>query len=78
LELTTPAKLKTSPGMPRVLPVACCLAIDETSPAFNSGVGGAEIPPTDARGQPRIDAVDRGSYEFDSMDLVFRNGFEGP
>jgi hypothetical protein len=54
------------------------LAIDESSPAFDRGVDNAGVPNTDARGEPRIGAVDRGSYEFDPMQLIFRDGFENP
>ena len=54
------------------------LAIDENSPAFDRGVDNASVPSTDARGEPRIGAVDRGSYEFDPMQLIFRDGFENP
>jgi Calx-beta domain len=39
------------------------IALTLSSPARDSGVATAEVPPTDARGVTRLGAPDRGSYE---------------
>ncbi len=52
------------------------LPIDVTSPAVDSGVSNATVPDTDARGQSRVGAVDRGSFELDPFDTIFVDGFE--
>ena len=57
------------------------LALPAASPARDSGVASVAgsavgVPATDARGEPRFGAVDRGSYEFGDTNYVFRNGFE--
>ena len=39
------------------------IALTLASPARDTGVATAEVPPTDARGVPRLGAPDRGSYE---------------
>jgi|GEM_PF-736252 len=52
------------------------LAIDENSPAFDTGVNTPVVPTIDARGQTRVGNVDRGSYEHDPLLTIFKNGFE--
>lgn len=57
------------------------LALPENSPARDSGVSSVAgsatpVPPTDARGEPRFGAVDRGSFEFGNAARIFGNGFE--
>lgn len=52
------------------------LALPEGSSAIDSGVSGALVPVTDARGEPRFGAVDVGSYERQPSFRIFHNGFE--
>jgi hypothetical protein len=52
------------------------IALTAASPARDSGVNTADVPPTDARGFARSGAVDRGAYEFNSEAPIFANGFE--
>ncbi len=52
------------------------LRIESASPARDSGVSNGDVPITDARGAPRIGAVDRGSYEFGTFVAIFIDGFE--
>ncbi len=40
------------------------IALTSASPARDTGVTTPEVPPTDARGVPRVGPPDRGSYEF--------------
>ena len=56
------------------------LALPANSPARDTGAAtiggtGAEVPVTDARGEPRDGPVDRGSFEF-QVPRIFRDGFE--
>ena len=41
------------------------LALTSASPARDTAVTTAEVPPTDARGLARVGPPDRGSFEFD-------------
>jgi hypothetical protein len=57
------------------------LALPAGSPARDSGVAviagtGEAVPLTDARGEPRFGAVDRGSYEYQDPTRIFADGFE--
>nr|WP_282452963.1 choice-of-anchor Q domain-containing protein [Lysobacter sp. CAU 1642] len=59
------------------------LAAPANSPLINSGVAsvagsGTPVPPTDARGEPRVGAVDRGSFERQPDGRIFFDGFETP
>jgi hypothetical protein len=59
------------------------LALPDASPARDSGVASVSgsvtaVPTTDARGQPRFGAVDRGSYEVQPTTRLFFDGFESP
>lgn len=59
------------------------LALPEASPARDSGVASVSgsataVPVTDARGQPRFAAVDRGSFELQPSTRIFLDGFESP
>lgn len=52
------------------------LALPAGSPAIDGGVAGADVPTTDARRQPRLGAIDRGSYERGPAARIFGDGFE--
>lgn len=57
------------------------VALNEDSPARDSGVAtigglGTPVPAIDARGEPRVGGVDRGSFEYLDPSRIFFDGFE--
>ncbi len=57
---------------------AATVAIAMASPARDSGVSTAEVPPTDQRLLLRVGPPDSGSYEFGAEGVILRDGFEDP